>query len=430
MFTSAIKTTLLFSFLLTSIIAQSKWTWQFIPHPDGYPNLFYYHKQTDQVYITIKHKILRLNYSNNTWELVNSGSGTNIPSGLTISSFHIDLNGDVFAGIFYGYSHYYSTDNGTNWNAIEYYSLNNRTVNAIGSHPNGTVFLGTNYGLVKTTDRGKTWAGVEGFEQPVNSLATLPNGDMLAGTAGWIYKSTDGGITWIAKTTGTLATLKRKITYDSKGTIYSCSAYDFYRSDNGGESWISLKNGFPLLNQYTSSSFSVAISKDDVLYLSTGVGGRYFLVSSDKGTTWNEEMAAQAMSAWQESDFNNAGILYGRPLYNHLAAGTPNPVSVEEEPEFPSGYELFQNYPNPFNPSTTIQYSIPSTGTKRISSLYHVTLKVYDLLGREAATLVDGEKSPGNYKVEWKSLSLPSGVYYYRLTAGNFLQTRKMVLLR
>ncbi len=430
MFTVAIKTTLFFSFLLTSIIAQSKWTWQFIPHPDGYPNLFYYNKQIDQVYITIKHKILRLNYNDNTWELVNSGGGTNIPAGLTISSFHIDLRGDMYAGIFYGYSHYYSTDNGTNWNTIEYYLLNNRTVNAIGSHPNGTVFLGTNYGLVKTTDRGKTWAGVEGFEQPVNSLATLPNGDMLAGTAGWIYKSTDGGNTWIAKTTGTLATLKRKITYDSMGTIYACSAYDFYRSDNGGESWISLKNGFPLLNQYTTSSFSVAISKDNVLYLSTGVSGNYFLVSSDKGTTWNEEMAAQAMSAWQESDFNNAGILYGRPLYNHLVAGTPNPVSVENKPGVPSSYELFQNYPNPFNPSTTIKYSIPQFEKNNTLSLQIVSIKIYDVLGREVSTLVDEYQSPGIYTKTFNGTDQPSGIYFCRLTTGGFSQTRKMVLLR
>lgn len=284
--------------------------------------------------------------------------------------------------------------------------------------------------MVKTTDRGKTWAGVEGFEQSVNSLATLPNGDVLAGTAGWIYKSTDGGNTWIAKTTGTLATLKRKITYDSMGTIYACSAYDFYRSDNGGESWISLKNGFPLLNQYTTSSFSVAISKDNVLYLSTGVGGRYFLVSSDKGATWNEEIATQAMSTWQESDFNNAGILYGRPLNNHLVAGTPNLVSVENKPGVPSSYELFQNYPNPFNPSTTIEYSIPHIEKNNTLSLQKVSIKIYDVLGREVSTLVDEYQSPGIYTKTFNGTDQSSGIYFCRLTAGGFSQTRKMVLLR
>jgi hypothetical protein len=85
-------------------------------------------------------------------------------------------------------------------------------------------------------------------------------------------------------------------------------------------------------------------------------------------------------------------------------------------------YALSQNYPNPFNPSTVIRYSLISTG--------HITLKVYDLLGREVATLVDGMKQPGTHSVEWDASAVPGGVYFYRMQAGDFKSTKKLLLLK
>ena len=83
---------------------------------------------------------------------------------------------------------------------------------------------------------------------------------------------------------------------------------------------------------------------------------------------------------------------------------------------------LSQNYPNPFNPSTTIRFTI--------SELRFTTLKVYDLLGREIATLVNEEKPAGSYEVEFNGDGLPSGFYFYQLRAGNYIETKKMVLLK
>ena len=88
----------------------------------------------------------------------------------------------------------------------------------------------------------------------------------------------------------------------------------------------------------------------------------------------------------------------------------------------PTEYELYQNYPNPFNPSTTIKYQVPEFS--------FVTLRVYDVLGSEIETLANGEKSIGNYEVEFNATSLPSGVYLYRLQAGSYVESRKMILLR
>ena len=86
------------------------------------------------------------------------------------------------------------------------------------------------------------------------------------------------------------------------------------------------------------------------------------------------------------------------------------------------GYSLSQNYPNPFNPSTTIIYQLPAQ--------IHVTLKVFDVLGREIATLVNSVEQPGYKSVNFNANNFASGVYYYRLQAGNFIETKKLVLLR
>ena len=87
-----------------------------------------------------------------------------------------------------------------------------------------------------------------------------------------------------------------------------------------------------------------------------------------------------------------------------------------------SNYTLHQNYPNPFNPSTIISYSIPQGS--------FVSLKVYDLLGNEIATLVDEEKHAGSYEVEFVVVGLPSGIYFYKLIANGFTQTKKMILIK
>jgi len=97
-------------------------------------------------------------------------------------------------------------------------------------------------------------------------------------------------------------------------------------------------------------------------------------------------------------------------------------AGVNTQAEMPGDYYLKQNYPNPFNPSTKISYSIPE--------ISFVTLKVYDILGNEIATLVSGEKPAGNYEVEFKAENNTSGIYFYSLTSGAFTETKKMILLR
>jgi hypothetical protein len=110
-------------------------------------------------------------------------------------------------------------------------------------------------------------------------------------------------------------------------------------------------------------------------------------------------------------------------------------TTTKSEENLPNKFYLFQNYPNPFNPTTKIKFTIPQSplfGGDERGGL--VILKVYDVLGNEIATLVNREKPPGTYEVEFNSRNLifqiPSGVYFYQLKAGNFVETKKMVLLK
>jgi len=98
------------------------------------------------------------------------------------------------------------------------------------------------------------------------------------------------------------------------------------------------------------------------------------------------------------------------------------PTDVNSEKDTPFEFYLDQNFPNPLNPSTTIKYSIPKSS--------QVSLKIFNMLGEELETLVNEEKTVGTYEVNWNAANLPSGVYFYRLQAGDFVQTRKMILLK
>jgi len=98
-----------------------------------------------------------------------------------------------------------------------------------------------------------------------------------------------------------------------------------------------------------------------------------------------------------------------------------SPTGVGEETT-PVAFEVSQNYPNPFNPSTSIKFSLPERT--------HVTLKVYNLLGKEIATLVNGDFSAGRHDVQWNASDVASGVYMYRIQAGNFVETRRLTLIK
>ena len=109
--------------------------------------------------------------------------------------------------------------------------------------------------------------------------------------------------------------------------------------------------------------------------------------------------------------------------------------NIKETNLLSNDYQLFQNYPNPFNPVTTIKYSIPANAKGEMSNHQPsagagTKLVVYDMLGREVATLVNEDKAPGNYEVVFDASKLSSGVYFYRLTTQGFTASRKMLVVK
>lgn len=119
-----------------------------------------------------------------------------------------------------------------------------------------------------------------------------------------------------------------------------------------------------------------------------------------------------------------------RPLLNGIIIESLTSTDVKVGINVPNEFKLEQNFPNPFNPETKIQYTIPNVETRRGESLQHVVLKVFDVLGKEAATLVNEFQQAGQFVKTFHGTSLPSGVYFYTLRTDNYAQTKKMLLLK
>lgn len=173
------------------------------------------------------------------------------------------------------------------------------------------------------------------------------------------------------------------------------------------------------------------INGDGKLELAILSGGYLYIFKSDGDNSYYLWYLKQGPSNMVVSfyDMNGDGtkdILWGlewqENLISHIYKASEL-VSVKDEKYIiPDKFELFQNYPNPFNPSTTISYRCPVTG--------NVTLKVYDILGKEVAILVNEEKQAGSYTVKFDGSKLPSGVYIYKIQAGDFVSSKKMILLK
>ncbi|MBK7104287.1 MAG: Type 1 glutamine amidotransferase-like domain-containing protein [Ignavibacteriae bacterium] len=152
----------------------------------------------------------------------------------------------------------------------------------------------------------------------------------------------------------------------------------------------------------------------------THIDSSKYKASSNSGTR-----QIVALNNLRISLTNNSNFQYSLINRNF---GIINSINVNDEILKKNIFTLEQNYPNPFNPNTTINYSIPNVGSD--FSLSNATLKVYDILGREVAELVNQKQNPGNYKIQFDGRNLPSGIYFYTLHTNNFSITKSMVLLK
>jgi hypothetical protein len=176
--------------------------------------------------------------------------------------------------------------------------------------------------------------------------------------------------------------------------------------------------------QYPGSGDSFDKTSDDGFVIT---GGTWLIRTNASGDLlWSTTFAGLANSVQQTSD--GGYIVAGYNFFSAtkddlwLARFGSDPTSIEIDIETPNEYLLFQNYPNPFNPITTISFSIP------VASF--VSLKVFNSLGQEIEILISKELNEGNYKYDWNAKNLTSGTYFYKLQAGDFIETKKMILIK
>jgi hypothetical protein len=237
------------------------------------------------------------------------------------------------------------------------------------------IYAGTDEGVIISTNNGGSWSGVGIGLTPylVHSLA-VSGTNIFAGTCGsGVFLSTDGGTNW--------STVNNGLANDSVWSL-AISGIKLFAGTNGG------------------------------IFLSTNNGTSWSAVNTGLSST---SVAALAVSGSNLFAGTQNGV-WRRPL-SDLVTSVGRATT-----EFPAHFILTQNYPNPFNPSTTINYAIPARA--------RVTLSVFNMLGQKVAELVKDEQTAGSYSVTFDGTRLASGVYFYRLEAGSFVQTKKLILLK
>ncbi len=269
-------------------------------------------------------------------------------------------------------------------------------------------------------DNGTNWTQINNglTTIQVSSLAISSSGNIFAGTyAGGVFLSTDNGTNWSEINNGLTNTYVYSLAINSNDHVFAGTWEGgvFLTTDNGGN-WSQINNGLD-----STDVLSLAINSIGYIFAGTYDGGIY--LSTDNGANWTEINAGLAFISINSLAINSIGYVfagtYGRGVFRSVQSTT----SMEQiDNKILSSFVLEQNFPNPFNPNTTIQFQIPDFG--------FTTLKVYDVLGNEVATLVDEYQSAGEYEVEFVGDGLTSGIYFYQLIAGNFVQSKKMILLR
>jgi photosystem II stability/assembly factor-like uncharacterized protein len=405
------------------------------------------------VVLTLALALLQRSIVNAQWVQTSVLNHGDVPS--------IAVNGSsVFAA---GSGLYRSTDNGTHWQEADSGLINN-----LGFYPgvrtfafsDTDIFAGTGDGVFRSTNNGANWTAVNTSIEDL-SLAVIGS-DLIAGTPyGWIYLSTNNGTTWNSIRPDSLYSDVTSFAVIGSDLIAGTDGDEIYCSSNDGTNWLHtydqhfeshvlalavMPNGIQSPHLFMATRFGFFYSSTDtgntwttlqtsqhyeiyslIVYgtnLLAGTNGAGVLLSTDKGITWTEintglpsgivwSLAICGSTLYAGTDTSG---LWQRPLGEII-------TEVEKQTgRIPSRFIMNDNYPNPCNPSTTISFTLPSRS--------FVTLKIFDVLGTEVATIVSEEMMPGNYSKQWNAGNIASGVYFYRLQAGTYSETKKLLLLK
>lgn len=341
--------------------------------------------------------------------------------------------------------------NGVIWAGPLYLAGANDNIFSVASHPMNPqiMFVGTRNGVVRSTNGGTNWTTVNNgipANTWVRAMAIDSSGIVAAGTTNGLYISTNNGDAWTRATgindtvtavffdddTSSTATSRgnsgRLIagTQDPAG-LYQAFADSLYLLFTlltlFGDGHVSYIGKF-WLEQLNREMHGVSVFKP------TGSGGGIYF-STDGGRTFTADNQGlptpNLVSSMTCYASGNTFMWFAGVLENTATGAKVYRKSIvtsvdDNDSPTPTRFELQQNYPNPFNPSTRIVY--------RVKSRESVSLKVFDVLGREVATLVDEIKNPGEHAVTFDGANLSSGVYFYRMTAGSYVATKKLLLMR
>ncbi|HZV12031.1 MAG TPA: T9SS type A sorting domain-containing protein, partial [Candidatus Kapabacteria bacterium] len=275
-----------------------------------------------------------------------------------------------------------------------------------------TIFAGTGVGLYMSSDYGASWVLSSLTDVTVDGL--LVNNDTIfagTGTQG-VYVSTDKGADWTQRNVG-LTNMNVRTFLVKDGNVFAgTEGGGAYVSTNNGVNWIPINNGL------TNMSVWSFIKVGNAIFSGTANGMFY---TTNNGASWlsaglNGNWLPSVVVSGENLIAGGYADVWWRPL-SDLISGVEQQKSND-----PIAYTLQQNYPDPFSAETKIDYSLPQAG--------RVVLKVYNPMGEEVATLVNGMNDAGKHEVDFSGENLPSGVYIYRLRAGSFSQEGKMTLLR
>jgi hypothetical protein len=350
-----------------------------------------------------------------------------------------------------------STDAGTSWNQA---GLTNAVVQnfaVIGTNLFAGWFKeyppGGN-GLSRSTDKGKTWMGAySGLPlQGVVGLAAIGTNLFASVSGDGIFGSIDSGMTWnsLPEQTGSMysfavmgtnlfaAGLNCRVFLSTNngaywteadyglpgdGVIQSLAVIEtnLFAADPGGGIWLSTNQGasWTLVNPLRSGWAALAVSGTN-LFLGDWDG---VSLSSDNGTSWTPvNQGLMNLPTVTSLAVSEKYLFAGTDETGVLRRSLSEMLDVKSAQPRPSQYALYQNYPNPFNPSTTIKFELPRAS--------QVNLSVFDILGRQVSVLVNEKKEAGVHEVKFNGSNLASGVYFYRLQAGDFVATKRLLLLK
>ena len=322
-----------------------------------------------------------------------AGNDYNLHSGIILKTTNSGINWvNQYSSTFFYLNSIYFADNNSGWAASS-----------------GGIFQSTNGGLNWTPQFGTTYLSSVYF--PDNSS----NG-WAAGMYGKIFQTTNGGVNWLSQVSGTGNWLYSVYFTDNNSGWTVGDSGKILKTTNGGTNWTTQVSGT------NRKLYSVHFADNNTGW-TVGDNGT-IIKTTNSGINWLSQVSgtSKALGSVHFAD-NNTGWAVGDSgtILKTTTGGAI--VGVQNmSTEIPSGNSLSQNYPNPFNPVTNLEFGIPDLG--------FVSLKIYDLLGKEVVTLVNEKLNPGTYRVEFDAGSLTSGVYFYRLTSGDFMDTKRMLLVK